>query len=78
MVNRKGAAFIPCGHTFCRACSRALVTSRGNLLITVNSCLLIPSSKRTEIMKTSIPVTENLPANEQRNWFSAKTNSSAS
>ncbi|KAK8937946.1 hypothetical protein KSP40_PGU001753 [Platanthera guangdongensis] len=30
MVNRKGAAFIPCGHTFCRACSRALVTSRGN------------------------------------------------
>ncbi|KAK8960772.1 hypothetical protein KSP40_PGU012318 [Platanthera guangdongensis] len=29
-------------------------------------------------MKTSILVTENLPANEQRNWFSAKTNSSAS
>ncbi|XP_020571479.1 TNF receptor-associated factor 6-like [Phalaenopsis equestris] len=25
-VRRKGAAFIPCGHTFCRVCSRALST----------------------------------------------------
>lgn len=30
MVRRKGAAFIPCGHTFCRICSRELWISRGN------------------------------------------------
>ncbi|KAG0485890.1 hypothetical protein HPP92_009758 [Vanilla planifolia] len=30
MVRRKGAAFIPCGHTFCRACSRDLFTGRGS------------------------------------------------
>ncbi|KAI4304574.1 hypothetical protein MLD38_040063 [Melastoma candidum] len=29
MVRRKGAAFIPCGHTFCRLCSRELWVSRG-------------------------------------------------
>lgn len=30
MVRHKGAAFIPCGHTFCRVCSRELWVSRGN------------------------------------------------
>ncbi|KMZ66405.1 hypothetical protein ZOSMA_29G00540 [Zostera marina] len=29
MVRQKGAAFIPCGHTFCRLCSRELWISRG-------------------------------------------------
>lgn len=29
MVRRKGAAFIPCGHTFCRRCSRELHMGRG-------------------------------------------------
>ncbi|KAI4326381.1 hypothetical protein MLD38_031703 [Melastoma candidum] len=29
MVRQKGAAFIPCGHTFCRLCSRELWVSRG-------------------------------------------------
>lgn len=28
MGRRKGAAFIPCGHTFCRTCARELWTSR--------------------------------------------------
>ncbi|PSR86354.1 E3 ubiquitin-protein ligase LUL4 [Actinidia chinensis var. chinensis] len=30
MVRHKGAAFIPCGHTFCRLCSRELWVQRGN------------------------------------------------
>lgn len=30
MVRHKGAAFIPCGHTFCRLCSRELYVQRGN------------------------------------------------
>ncbi|KAJ7950442.1 putative RING/U-box superfamily protein [Quillaja saponaria] len=30
MVRHKGSAFIPCGHTFCRLCSRELFVSRGN------------------------------------------------
>ncbi|CAN8268557.1 unnamed protein product [Cochlearia groenlandica] len=30
MVRSKGAAFIPCGHTFCRLCSRELWVKRGN------------------------------------------------
>ncbi|WOL04402.1 hypothetical protein Cni_G13123 [Canna indica] len=30
MVRQKGAAFIPCGHTFCRRCSRELWVSRGS------------------------------------------------
>ncbi|XP_038984303.1 uncharacterized protein LOC108511419 [Phoenix dactylifera] len=30
MVRHKGAAFIPCGHTFCRLCSRELWVSGGN------------------------------------------------
>ncbi|CAM8982947.1 unnamed protein product [Rhodiola kirilowii] len=30
MVRHKGSAFIPCGHTFCRLCSRELWVNRGN------------------------------------------------
>ncbi|KAI3884172.1 hypothetical protein MKX03_013085 [Papaver bracteatum] len=30
MIRPKGAAFIPCGHTFCRLCSRKLWVNRGN------------------------------------------------
>lgn len=30
MVRNKGSAFIPCGHTFCRSCSRELWVKRGN------------------------------------------------
>lgn len=30
MVRHKGAAFIPCGHTFCRGCSRELLARRGS------------------------------------------------
>lgn len=30
MVSHRGAAFMPCGHTFCRLCSRELWVSRGN------------------------------------------------
>ncbi|XP_042029243.1 E3 ubiquitin-protein ligase COP1-like [Salvia splendens] len=30
MGRRKGAAFIPCGHTFCRVCSRELWVNRGS------------------------------------------------
>lgn len=30
MVRHKGAAFIPCGHTFCRMCSREIWVNRGN------------------------------------------------
>ncbi|KAG1327190.1 polycomb group RING finger protein 6 [Cocos nucifera] len=30
MGRRKGAAFIPCGHTFCRVCARELWMTRGS------------------------------------------------
>lgn len=30
MVRKKGAAFIPCGHTYCRVCSRELWLNRGS------------------------------------------------
>lgn len=30
MERHKGSAFIPCGHTFCRVCSRELYVQRGN------------------------------------------------
>uniref|UniRef100_A0A0D9XA10 RING-type domain-containing protein n=1 Tax=Leersia perrieri TaxID=77586 RepID=A0A0D9XA10_9ORYZ len=29
MARAKGAAFIPCGHTFCRSCARELLAGRG-------------------------------------------------
>lgn len=30
MVRHKGATFTPCGHTFCRMCSRELMDAKGN------------------------------------------------
>ena len=33
MARAKGAAFIPCGHTFCRACARELLAGRGRCLL---------------------------------------------
>ncbi|XP_004516309.1 uncharacterized protein [Cicer arietinum] len=41
MVRHKGAAFIPCGHTFCRMCSREIWVSRGNCPLCNNSILEI-------------------------------------
>ena len=41
MVRHKGAAFIPCGHTFCRACSREVWVSRGNCPLCNNFILEI-------------------------------------
>lgn len=41
MVRHKGAAFIPCGHTFCRLCSRELYVSRGNCPLCNNFILEI-------------------------------------
>lgn len=37
MVRHKGAAFIPCGHTFCRLCSRELWVQRGTCPLCNNS-----------------------------------------
>ncbi|CAH9119914.1 unnamed protein product [Cuscuta epithymum] len=37
MVRHKGAAFIPCGHTFCRRCSRELWVQRGSCPLCNNS-----------------------------------------
>ncbi|XP_019450092.1 PREDICTED: uncharacterized protein LOC109352530 isoform X2 [Lupinus angustifolius] len=41
MVKHKGSAFIPCGHTFCRMCSRELNVSRGNCPLCNNFILEI-------------------------------------
>ncbi|KAG8387298.1 hypothetical protein BUALT_Bualt02G0006800 [Buddleja alternifolia] len=41
MVRHKGAAFIPCGHTFCRLCSRELWAQRGNCPLCNNYILEI-------------------------------------
>ncbi|XP_054783280.1 uncharacterized protein LOC129290516 [Prosopis cineraria] len=41
MVRHKGAAFIPCGHTFCRQCSRELWVSRGHCPLCNNVILEI-------------------------------------
>lgn len=41
MVRHKGAAFIPCGHTFCRMCSRELWVTRGNCPLCNNFILEI-------------------------------------
>lgn len=41
MVRSKGAAFIPCGHTFCRLCSRELWVQRGNCPLCNTSILQV-------------------------------------
>ncbi|KAK7293122.1 hypothetical protein RJT34_15983 [Clitoria ternatea] len=41
MVRHKAAAFMPCGHTFCRMCSRELNVSRGNCPLCNNFLLEI-------------------------------------
>lgn len=41
MVRHKGAAFIPCGHTFCRTCSREVWVTRGNCPLCNNLILEI-------------------------------------
>ncbi|KAK4340539.1 hypothetical protein RND71_039040 [Anisodus tanguticus] len=41
MRRKKGAAFIPCGHTFCRVCSRELWVNRGNCPLCNRSILEI-------------------------------------
>ncbi|XP_042519835.1 peroxisome biogenesis factor 10-like [Macadamia integrifolia] len=41
MGRRKGAAFIPCGHTFCRVCSRELWLNRGSCPLCNRSILEI-------------------------------------
>lgn len=41
MVRHKGAAFIPCGHTFCRMCCREIWVSRGNCPLCNNFILEI-------------------------------------
>ncbi|XP_073049178.1 uncharacterized protein [Primulina eburnea] len=41
MVRHKGAAFIPCGHSFCRLCSRELWAQRGNCPLCNNYILEI-------------------------------------
>lgn len=41
MVRHKGAAFIPCGHTFCRLCSRELWVQRGSCPLCNNYILEI-------------------------------------
>ncbi|KAI3461859.1 hypothetical protein Pfo_018522 [Paulownia fortunei] len=41
MVRHKGAAFVPCGHSFCRLCSRELWVERGNCPLCNNYILEI-------------------------------------
>ncbi|KAF6159150.1 hypothetical protein GIB67_032767 [Kingdonia uniflora] len=41
MGRRKGAAFIPCGHTFCRVCSREIWLNRGSCPLCNRSILEI-------------------------------------
>ncbi|KAL8262007.1 hypothetical protein R6Q59_026056 [Mikania micrantha] len=41
MVRHKGAAFIPCGHTFCRLCSRELFVKRASCPLCNNFILEI-------------------------------------
>ncbi|CAI9300816.1 unnamed protein product [Lactuca saligna] len=41
MVRHKGAAFIPCGHTFCRLCSRELFVQRASCPLCNNLILEI-------------------------------------
>ena len=39
MERKKGAAFIPCGHTFCRVCSREVWVNRGSCPVCNRSIL---------------------------------------
>ncbi|XP_068325173.1 E3 ubiquitin-protein ligase APD1-like isoform X2 [Pyrus communis] len=41
MARKKGAAFIPCGHTFCRVCSREVWLNRGSCPLCNRSILEI-------------------------------------
>ncbi|XP_010539368.1 PREDICTED: death-associated inhibitor of apoptosis 1 [Tarenaya hassleriana] len=41
MGRKKGAAFIPCGHTFCRVCSRELWLNRGSCPICIRPIIEI-------------------------------------
>ncbi|EPS57634.1 hypothetical protein M569_17184, partial [Genlisea aurea] len=41
MVRHKGAAFIPCGHTFCRRCSREVWVQRGHCPLCNNAIVEI-------------------------------------
>ncbi|KAL5842389.1 hypothetical protein ACOSQ3_012992 [Xanthoceras sorbifolium] len=41
MIRKKGAAFIPCGHTFCRVCSREVWLNRGSCPLCNRSILEI-------------------------------------
>ncbi|XP_054779882.1 uncharacterized protein LOC129287682 [Prosopis cineraria] len=41
MVKHRGAAFVPCGHSFCRMCSRELTVSKGNCPLCNNFILEI-------------------------------------
>ncbi|VVB01338.1 unnamed protein product [Arabis nemorensis] len=41
MIRSKGAAFIPCGHTFCRLCCRELWVQRGNCPLCNTSILQV-------------------------------------
>ncbi|KAJ9169179.1 hypothetical protein P3X46_020640 [Hevea brasiliensis] len=41
MVSKKGTAFIPCGHTYCRVCSRVLWLNRGSCPLCNRSILEI-------------------------------------
>ncbi|GAA0163392.1 hypothetical protein LIER_19273 [Lithospermum erythrorhizon] len=41
MVRKRGAAFIPCGHTFCRVCSRELWLNRGTCPLCIRSIIEI-------------------------------------
>ncbi|EYU40614.1 hypothetical protein MIMGU_mgv1a023459mg [Erythranthe guttata] len=41
MVRHKGTAFVPCGHSFCRLCSRELWVERGNCPLCNNYILEI-------------------------------------
>ncbi|XP_019188482.1 PREDICTED: uncharacterized protein LOC109182756 [Ipomoea nil] len=41
MVRHKGEAFVPCGHTFCRLCSRELWAEKGNCPLCNNFILEI-------------------------------------
>lgn len=41
MVKHRGSAFVPCGHAFCRMCSRELTVTKGNCPLCNNFILEI-------------------------------------